>query len=659
MKKILTILTAFLLTIVSFIIAPRAQAALIFSDSFSGGYNSALWTLVPGQPAPVPSDFGIRAAEPNKYSSLVHSTSLPRDLIVKVDMKINTSPAADMGIFINDTLSGKWKNIFLFGVGNGGFPNNAIIRDSSIWGNPSLYAKGPWDYSVGIHSIEIHISGNGNTLIEIIEDGNTILSWTSSLDFDINELSISLYGINSEFANFQLCDSAGCEEVTPTPSPSPTPSPTPTATPTSTPTPTPTATPMPTNTPTPTPPPTNKVIVLPGMGGSWSNAILSCNLSSSGTWVSTPKYGDMYLALINTLVSRGYTVLPYYYDWRKNIPSHAAAFSEFLASQTVESEKVNVVGHSMGGLVARAYVDYDGASGKIERLLAAGSPHQGTANAYPALAAGDLWVDDPTIQFAFTVIKKWCGGTSGLSDREVIQTLVPSFFNILPIDPYLIDQKTKTLKPLGTLQNNWLPTSPFTPQLFGIDFLSLSGNNHQTLSKIVVQDQTRKNGDWVDGKPTKKEYIPAGDGTVLRASSSIPGLPNTTINQDHSGLISSQEGIDTILDFLGDAPLSLNLPAVTPQTSLAVIGYPGWFWVTDPNGGTIRDTQGLIVIANPKKGTYKLKFIPKTFGSSRIAIAQFLPNGNVLWKDYYHKGVFPKSWTITFDPNQPTSDILR
>ena len=40
--------------------------------------------------------------------------------------------------------------------------------------------------------------------------------------------------------------------------------------------------------------------------------------------------------------------------------------------------KINIVGHSMGGLIARNYIQLRGGSDKVERLICLGSPHHGS-----------------------------------------------------------------------------------------------------------------------------------------------------------------------------------------------------------------------------------------------------------------------------------------
>ena len=312
----------------SFCNIPLAKADIVISDTFSGGYNSTLWTIYPGQFAPLASPFGIKVnpLHASDYSSLVFSGALPTDIIIKIDIKINTAPASDMGIFINNgSQAGTWKNAYIFGLGFGGTPNRILLRES---GNASN-ATGPWDSSIGVHQIELHISGATNSPITLIEDGNTLLTWNSTNDFTVNQTILSLYGTGSEFANYQLCDSSGCSTPTPTETPTPTPSNTPTPTPTETPTPTmtptetptntpsPTPTNTPTNTPTPTPTPTpvpvTKIVLVPGLAGSLSfDQIFNCTNDPGSTWSSWPLSDLEYQPFIQAVLRAGYTPLVFW-----------------------------------------------------------------------------------------------------------------------------------------------------------------------------------------------------------------------------------------------------------------------------------------------------------------------------------------------------------
>jgi len=64
---------------------------------------------------------------------------------------------------------------------------------------------------------------------------------------------------------------------------------------------------------------------------------------------------------------------------------------EHVCEQT-GAERVHVVGHSLGGLIARYYVQCCGGDGRVDTLVTLGTPHRGTVAAYllPTRLAGQL-----------------------------------------------------------------------------------------------------------------------------------------------------------------------------------------------------------------------------------------------------------------------------
>lgn len=606
---------------------PKVNATLLYSDSFSGGYNTSDWYVLPVNQAPISSSFGITGASNSSWSAIRYGVTNNYTYLIKFDLKINFDRAGSgwgVGIVQNYTpwkLAGNWENL-------------VQVHDST--GSNLLV---PWNHSIGLHHFDVIVSPQGGTNFQVKEDNKILGNLITQAEFTPTAIDLSILGNGDyEMANFSL---STYEESTPTPTDIPTP----------------TDTPTPTLTPTPTMIPTSKVVVIPGIGGSWSGKLLACDMSPGGSWELMPVYGWSYSSLMSTLTANGFTVLPYYYDWRQHISSITEKFSNFVNEQSATNEKVDIVAHSMGGLLARDYIDRYGSSQKIDRLLTAGTPHRGTPIAYPALSAAELWMDSPAAQFGFTYIKKWCGYKTGISDVSAIQQYIPSLYDLLPIDPYLIS-KSDGSSIVGQLQNPWLQNSQFPTSLSGTIFKTLSGTGLKTLSSIIVGDP--KKDSWIDGKAIQKIWSDTGDGTVLNASSMIEGRENESIQSDHQGIIGSSEGQNNIIEFLGKTPLTVTAASGNyPESSLAIITYPAWIWVTDPNGALQKDTEGLVVFGNPSGGTYKYVLTPKTIGETRIAVAQFLKNGDIKWKDYYHHGILPKIGTITFDPENASEDILQ
>lgn len=420
---------------------------------------------------------------------------------------------------------------------------------------------------------------------------------------------------------------------------------TPTPTTTSTPIPTPTLTP----TPTPTPPPT-KVILAPGMGASWNaDAILNCKLNNySGNWTMAPFAEDIYQPLISSLQDNGFNVYPFYYDWRKNIPSHNQEIDNLLNNlQLLENEKINFVGHSMGGLVGGAYIENNN-DNKIYKYISAGSPHQGTALAYPAWYGGQIWNNSLVTKIAATLLIKRCG-INHKNDMETLRSIAPSFQDLLPTYTFLRDRNGQ-LKGVDT--NKWLLESNFPSQTNTI-IATLSGKGFETLENIKVKEpnkKEKKEGIWEEGKPAGKETTYQGDGTVLSKSAKVDGAQNFEINQNHGGLIYSQEGIQTIINFLKGEANTTGLTSTAneePNSALVIIAHPATFLTIDTKGKIKKDKNNVAAYLNPKSGKYKIGILPLS-SESTLLVGQFLKNGDYSWKEYKIKGKLPLVKTINF-----------
>lgn len=92
--------------------------------------------------------------------------------------------------------------------------------------------------------------------------------------------------------------------------------------------------------------------------------------------------------LIDYLVSQGWSrdrlySIQYSDTFGSNVTNadELDAFIEDVLAAT-ESQKVDLVAHSMGGLSTRYYIKNLGGADKVESLITLGSPHQGTPLAY-------------------------------------------------------------------------------------------------------------------------------------------------------------------------------------------------------------------------------------------------------------------------------------
>lgn len=109
---------------------------------------------------------------------------------------------------------------------------------------------------------------------------------------------------------------------------------------------------------------------------------------------------EFYASFVERLLSNGYksqdkTLFIFPYDWRKGADFNALRLRE-LVSQVQETYrdypniKLNIVAHSMGGLVARRYILDNPQNHAVEKLITIGSPWLGAPKAINVLQTGDF-----------------------------------------------------------------------------------------------------------------------------------------------------------------------------------------------------------------------------------------------------------------------------
>jgi pimeloyl-ACP methyl ester carboxylesterase len=88
------------------------------------------------------------------------------------------------------------------------------------------------------------------------------------------------------------------------------------------------------------------------------------------------------LPLAGYLRTRGHKqILAYEYSGEAGIEQAAIGLRSFLRER-VRGGRIDLVCHSLGGLVARVYLQQLGGARRVDRCITLGTPHRGTYNAY-------------------------------------------------------------------------------------------------------------------------------------------------------------------------------------------------------------------------------------------------------------------------------------
>jgi pimeloyl-ACP methyl ester carboxylesterase len=383
------------------------------------------------------------------------------------------------------------------------------------------------------------------------------------------------------------------------------------------------------------------VILIPGIMGS-SRPV--------GKWDIVPLLGDSYPDkslrfhgplvmgwndLELQLIKAGYTVFRCPWDWRSGIGSKNGTeairmkenvknflipvIDEALRHPDSTTGKVSIVAHSMGGLVARAYIQSaDLYRNDVENLALIGVPHLGSVKPYFLWEAGDAITGDKIFDDTFytDVIKRMWEDTYGQDNwkncnakaiKEFIHEKSPSLRQLMSTDYCLMKEDGTTLpvESDGNV-NVWLnelnngtngfkkPTDVFSKD-FGAKvktrvFLSNSGYD-STLEYIQINNKIftypDKTTSYVDGIPSdvgpitcaeekagkkatnNNELFFSGDGTVPLDSAAYPLKAGWA---DRAEFISGKSHTFMIWSFLQDIPdfLDGNPGVITEPKSVVI-----------------------------------------------------------------------------------------
>jgi hypothetical protein len=295
--------------------------------------------------------------------------------------------------------------------------------------------------------------------------------------------------------------------------------------------------------------------------------------------------------LVDVLESQGYkmncTIIPVPYDWRLDIDTIARDYLKpainYVKNRFPNVSHVDIVAHSMGSLVARAYIQSDSFENDVRKLAMVGSPNEGAGIAYPLWEGGDPKVADdgalpalyaPEAEELYAVY----GARQKLSyendperyKREIYNLFhqhVPSIRQLLPIEATFVDRASSIeFSPLVCEDNFWLKALDSDPRSrrlgqpgsgdgSTVDAKIFPGIDQLTIKNVLAHQAKCQVGGgdeeaplYQDGMPVGTGYVKTteGDGTV-RLESVLANATNAFAGQvpvidpkkqgEHSALI--------------------------------------------------------------------------------------------------------------------------
>jgi len=407
-------------------------------------------------------------------------------------------------------------------------------------------------------------------------------------------------------------------------------------------------------------------ILLPGLFASWNKEALVYNKPvNQENWQLNPIVKE-YSGLVQTFKNIGLQEnIDFYffnYDWRKSLNQSADDLHQFLNKIKSENQsnqiKFNLVGHSLGGMLSRIYGQKYGLN-DINQIITVGSPHQGTAQVYKALEAGEIETPNNIQWLIFKLILQiYKDGVK--TDRQIINEKIPVIKDLLATYQFLKDQGGNPIPVESlTIKNNLLleynQTLPeIIPYLY-----TISGKSFPTLFGYQIGPRTifdQIMDYYPDGRPVNQIYND-GDGTVLHSSSQISNHFND-YNLTHGEIIYKKDPIKKILEQLNldyqESQVQEGAGTQTNPSMIFLLLSPATMSVTLPDNSTVTDQDGLLFLENPPTGNYQLKIIGSGTGQYQVIIGQITENGQS-WNTIKNETQPEKedNYLIEFDNQKP------
>ena len=187
----------------------------------------------------------------------------------------------------------------------------------------------------------------------------------------------------------------------------------------------------------------NPIVFVPGLYGSMGNDIIP----GTGSW-DFGMASSVYEPFLKNIQSMGYTLgknlFIAFYDWRKDCRYSMEKYLRPVIEQaknTNRSKKVDIICHSMGGLVSRAYVQGRSYKNDVDQLILIASPHAGAANSYSFWTEGKILSKrDIESQMHTILLEGYLWLLKRIykyeNDLEAIHALITGAMDLLPSQDY-------------------------------------------------------------------------------------------------------------------------------------------------------------------------------------------------------------------------------
>lgn len=395
------------------------------------------------------------------------------------------------------------------------------------------------------------------------------------------------------------------------------------------------------------------VIIIPGILGSEEH---------NGVWVIDPilhTYDD----LIATLDANGYTpeqdLFAFPFNWRKSNVETALLLKQKIdeVKGICACDKVDLVAHSMGGLVARQYIQSAAYQGDVDQLIFLGTPHLGAPKAYLMWEGGEIGPLLEPLDTATEIILGHEAAENGFPHLfDYIRTVpIDSVRELLPVHDYIFDVNTLRTYPENYPRNSFLENlNANVSNLLnsGVEIHNIIGETQtqQTIIGVDATDPAPYLPKWLHGYPEDFYALFGDHGLVLgQGDRTVPFNSASYISENLQVTTSTHISIpdnskSEIFKVLTGNDASTLIDNINlPNIKLLVIKIlsPADLLVVAPDGSKIgKDFNGL-----------EVNQIPNAFYTGFTTDTEFITILNPLDAEYkvFSQGTGSGSYTVEVD----------
>lgn len=531
-----------------------------FTDNFSGNLNK--WSFVAGATSDVNSwsltDGVLVGSVGYGGSSYLYPNISSNLLDFTLESDLMSVSGVDANIFIRQSEDKEHYYAIGYRFDSPGWPAvNDIVLYKYEHGYTLLRSYSPTTYRLAQnvwHKIKIVTSGRS---IKIYFDGNLAIDYyDNGTFFDAGLIALQNWGgqfsgqVVNKFDNFKISDGNNSN---------------------------------------------NKIIFLPGMGGSWNERAMVLNqIVAQSEWKMTPfvkNYDSLFKGFDDNGLVLGTDYFIYNYDWRKPLVDQVTDLNNYINGLGLASgEKVDIVGHSLGGVVGRIWTQEN--SDKVGKIITLASPNAGAVKVYEmwngAKISDSVDLGSIALNVLLALQKK-----NNQTSVETIRAYAPALKDLLPTFNYLKKAGVVVTPP----SNNYLNGKNTNISSIFSQLQTVTGIGFKTKEWINLTDRTVFDnvlGRWEQGRPAS--YVETdGDATVLKKSASFVGDGNINVVANHGNV--PDKSVNLVLTELG---LGKTIAQVANSSFSGAVFYIGSPALMKVNCGAddITETDGFVWIAN-------------------------------------------------------------